>query len=50
MRLFFSVVVGGCLFGGWFCVLFGFVVLGPFCFRIVSFPSLHTKAVEIFRS
>ena len=39
MRLFFSVVVGGCLFGGWFCVFVCVVVLGPFfccLFQIVS--------------
>ena len=32
MRLFFSVVVGGCLFGGWFCVFVCVVCLGPFLF------------------
>ena len=40
----------GGLWVGLFCVLFGFVVLVLFLFRIVSFPFLHTKAVESFKS
>ena len=32
MRLFSSVVVGGCLFGCWFCVFVCVVVLGPLLF------------------
>ena len=51
MRLFFSVLVGGCfLFGGWFCVLFGFVVLVLFLVSNCLIPFSSHKAVEFFRS
>ena len=36
-QLFFPVVVGGCLFGGWFLCLFGSVVLGLFLFSLRLF-------------
>ena len=49
MRLFFSVVVVGCLFGGWFCVLFGFVVLGLFLFSNCLIPFSSHKSCGDFQ-
>ena len=43
---------GWWVFVWWLGFVFLFVLLFwvRFCFQIVSFPPLHTKAVEIFRS
>ena len=49
MRLFFSVVVGGCLFGGWFCVFVCVVVLGPFLFSNCLIPSSSHKSCADFQ-
>ena len=49
MRLFFSVVVGGCLFGGWFCVFVCVVVLGPFFVSNCLIPSSSHKSCGDFQ-
>ena len=49
MRLFFSVVVGVCLFGGWFCVFVCVVVLGPFLFSNCLIPSSSHKSCGDFQ-
>ena len=50
MRLFFSVLVGGCfLFGGWFCVLFGFVVLVLFLVSNCLIPFSSHKSCGVFQ-
>ena len=48
MRLFFSVVVGGCLFRGWFCVFVCVVVLGPFLVFKLSHSLLFTQKLWRF--
>ena len=42
-------VAGGCFSGGWFLCFVWVCCLVLFLVRIVSFPSLHTKAVELFQ-
>ena len=50
MRLFFSVLVGGCfLFGGLLCVLFGFVVLVLFLVSNCLIPFSSHKSCGVFQ-